>query len=46
MVDWEDVRPEFEWDGSLRDLYVFETSQEEWNRFLVALRSWDTPHGF
>ena len=36
MLEWEAVRSEFEWDGSLRDLYVFETSEADWDRFLAG----------
>jgi len=46
MVEWEAVRADFQWDGSLRDLYVFGTSDEKWDRFLVALQSWGYPTQF
>ena len=46
MLEWEAVRSEFEWDGSLRDLYVFETSEADWDRFLAAVRTWAYPTRF
>lgn len=30
---------EFEWDGSLRDIYVLETTIEDWQRLYSVLRS-------
>jgi len=39
-MDWKTVKSDFEWDGSLRDLYVFDTSEAEWDRFLGCLPTW------
>ncbi|MDO9076013.1 MAG: hypothetical protein Q7U72_01030 [Brevundimonas sp.] len=39
-MDWERVRHDFEWDGALRDIYVLETSEDDWQRVLDALRQW------
>lgn len=39
-MDWAKVAAELGWDGSLRDLYVFETSECDWNTFLSSLSSW------
>ena len=39
-MDWAKVSDELSWDGSLRDLYVFETSESDWDTFLAALSSW------
>jgi hypothetical protein len=45
-MEWETVRHEFEPDGSLRDLYVVDTSAREWDRFLADLPSWGYPARF
>ena len=37
---WAKVAAELVWDGSLRDLYVFEASESDWDAFLSALPSW------
>ena len=39
-MNWETVKSDFEWDGSLRDLYVFDTSEADWDRFLDSLPTW------
>lgn len=39
-MEWSKVSAELAWDGSLRDLYVFETSESDWDVFLAALSSW------
>lgn len=46
MLTWEQVKAEFEWDGSLRDLYVWNTSIEDWDRLLNAVRSHSYPVEF
>lgn len=38
-MNWQDVEAEFEWDGSLRDLYVLETDRETWQKALDFLRT-------
>ena len=45
-LNWETARHEFDRDGSLRDLYAFETSDVDWDRFLRALRGWGFPVQF
>lgn len=39
-MEWSKVSAELAWDGFLRDLYVFETSEADWDAFLSALSSW------
>ena len=39
-MDWRTVESDFEWDGCLRDLYVLDTSEAEWDRFLGCLPTW------
>ncbi len=38
-MDWMAYKDAFEWDGSLRDMYVFETNEHDWQRLLTFLRS-------
>lgn len=38
-VKWDDARSLFDWDGSLRDLYVFGTTREDWERLFGALKA-------
>jgi hypothetical protein len=42
-VSWEKCRDEFEWDGSLRDLYVLGTDLGDWQRLLDLLRELALP---
>lgn len=37
-LDWQVQRADFEADGSLRDIYVLDTSLEDWRRVLRFLR--------
>jgi hypothetical protein len=37
MKDWNSVQKEFEADGSLRDLLVFDTSEDIWNSLICAV---------
>ena len=39
-MEWEKVSAELARDGSLRDLYVFETSESDWDILLASLSSW------
>ena len=39
MFTWDDVREEFEVDGSLRDIYVLNSSLDDWRRFVDLVRS-------
>ena len=36
-MDWKNVQHLFEWDGSWRDLYVFDTDIQVWQQLLSAL---------
>lgn len=38
-LEWARMSGFFEWDGSLRDSYVFGTSLPDWNRLLDGLRT-------
>lgn len=38
---WDDVREEFAFDGSWRDIYVLGTDMADWQRMLDALRQAD-----
>ena len=40
-MDWQKVAPDFEPDGALRDIYVFDTDASEWQRVWDALRTWE-----
>ena len=33
-MDWAQIAPDFEWDGSLRDIYVLGTTSADWQRVL------------
>lgn len=45
-MNWKVVAPDFEWDGSLRDIYVLETSEADWQTVWEALQAWDPPPVF
>ena len=38
MIDWEICKQDFNWDGSWRDIYVFDTTIEDWQQLLDFLR--------
>ena len=38
MLAWEAVRKEFEFDGSWRDIYVFQTEMSDWQHMLNAVQ--------
>jgi hypothetical protein len=38
-VNWEQYQKEFEWDGSLRDIYIFKTSLDDWQKLLDFTRA-------
>jgi hypothetical protein len=38
-IQWEQARALFEADGSLRDLYVFGTTRDDWASLLAALKA-------
>src|SRR6478735_1221008 len=40
-MDWQQIAPDFEPDGSLRDIYVFGTDLSDWQRVLDVLRTWE-----
>ena len=39
-MDWSKVSADLDHDGSLRDLYVFDTAESDWDSFLSALSAW------
>lgn len=39
MDEWAYCRDAFVWDGSLRDLYVHDTDEQDWQATLTFLRS-------
>lgn len=39
MVDWKTCKQDFEWDGSWRDIYVFETTLEDWQLLFELIRT-------
>ena len=43
MILWQNVKPEFKGDGSLRDIYVTPADMEDWRRFYRLLK--DFPGG-
>ena len=38
-MNWEQYQNEFEWDGSLRDVYIFKTSLDDWQKLLDFIRA-------
>ncbi len=36
--NWSSFKKAFEWDGSLRDVYIRETTDADWQKFLDFLR--------
>jgi hypothetical protein len=42
-MDWQSIASAFEADGSLRDIYVLETSMAEWQKVCQALRKLQPP---
>lgn len=43
MTSWSDIQKEFVPDGSLRDIYVFETDLQDWQHFTEFVRSGPWP---
>jgi hypothetical protein len=39
-MDWNCIAPDYEPDGSLRDIYVLGTGLTDWQHVLDALRKW------
>ena len=39
IVNWEQYQKEFDWDGSLRDIYIFKTRLEDWQMLLDFMRA-------
>lgn len=37
-MEWEEIKTAFDLDGSLRDLYVFETNMVDWQRLVDFVR--------
>jgi len=48
-IDWSQLRKELQPDGALRDIYVHDTNEQHWERFLTALPKskyqWRLRHG-
>ena len=42
-VEWEQAKSEFEWDGTLRDLYILDADVDIWQRIVDCLRSSEYP---
>jgi hypothetical protein len=38
-MNWEQYQKEFEWDGSLRDIYIFKTSLDDWQKLLDYIKA-------
>ena len=38
MHQWNEIKSQFECDGSLRDIYIFRTRVSTWNKFLSEIR--------
>lgn len=41
--DWSELSPDFEWDGTWRDIYVLNTARTDWERVLDVLQTWSPP---
>ena len=37
-MEWEQHKELFEWDGSLLDIYILDTTMDDWQRLLDCLR--------
>jgi hypothetical protein len=37
-MTWTEIASDFEWDGMLRDVYVLNTTIDDWQRVLDALK--------
>lgn len=37
-MDWAEIKTAFDWDGSWRDLYVFDTDARDWRRLLEYVK--------
>ena len=46
MVAWETCRERFAFDGGRLDVYVFDTDERDWQRFLDFVRAEPTTHRF
>jgi hypothetical protein len=46
MHQWNEIKSQFECDGSLRDIYIFGTHVSTWNKFLSEIRLSDYPIEF
>ena len=42
MITWSEVKPEFDWDGSLRDIYILATTVNDWRAIYTVLKQF--PH--
>jgi hypothetical protein len=46
MHQWNEIKSQFECDGSLRDIYILDTDVSTWNQFLSEVRLSDYPIEF
>jgi hypothetical protein len=46
LIDWQEARAAFEWDGSLRDIYVVDTDRGDWEQLLAFLPGSSWPWEF
>jgi hypothetical protein len=37
--NWAEIKDDFAWDGSLRDIYILDTDANDWDVLLAAIRS-------
>ena len=42
-MDWQQAKTEFEWDGSLRDVYILNADVGVWQKVIDSLQSSDYP---
>jgi hypothetical protein len=46
MMEWEQIKSDFDWDGSWRDIYVLGTTIADWQTLLDTIRHRYTPLSF
>jgi hypothetical protein len=46
VIDWQEAKAAFDWDGSLRDIYIVDTDRGDWERLLAFLGSSRWPWRF
>lgn len=45
-LEWEAIAADFEPDGSFRDVYVIDTTVEDWQRLVTFIRQWGWWHAY